>query len=140
MTRRSAVVFGVIDLITAALVVLGVFVGLPDRWWPVDAGSAGIAVLMVAAGGGLIAGAPWASSAARAASGVALAVGLSTVALLALAASYLRGIYGPVGSGGAVIMVLVAGLVLPYMVALPAVQLVWLGRGGRQGREEASGA
>jgi hypothetical protein len=53
------------------------------------------------------------------------------VATLALTASYLSGIYGPVGKGGALILVLVAALALPYLVVLPASQLVWL-RGERR--------
>ena len=36
------------------------------------------------------------------------------------------GIYGAVGTGGAIILVLVSVLVLPYFIALPAVQLVWV--------------
>ena len=46
--------------------------------------------------------------------------------LLALTASWLAGIYGPVGAGGAAIMALVAALALPYLVVLPCVELVWL--------------
>jgi hypothetical protein len=126
LSRRAAVTFGVADLLTAALVAFGVFVALPSRWWPVDTGAAILAGLDAAAGAALLAKAPWAETAARAASAFALAAGLLTVTLLAVTASWLSGIYGPVGKGGALVLALVAALALPYVVVLPLVQLVWL--------------
>jgi hypothetical protein len=53
------------------------------------------------------------------------------VTVLAVTASWLSGVYGPVGAGGAVVLVLVAALALPYLVVLPVVQLVWLRGAGR---------
>jgi hypothetical protein len=126
LSRRAAVVFGVADLLTAALVLFGVFVALPARWWPVDVTGAGLGALELAAGVALLARARPAGVLARAASGVALALGLFTVTVLAVTASWLSGVYGAVGSGGAIILALVAALALPYLVVLPLVQLVWL--------------
>jgi len=60
------------------------------------------------------------------ASPVALALGLFLVSVLAVTASWLSGVYGPVGAGGAIILTLVAVLALPYLVVLPVVELVWL--------------
>jgi hypothetical protein len=120
--------FGAIDVVAAGVVVLGVFVGLPARWWVVDVPAAIIALFLAAAGAGLLLGAPWGKRVARAASIVALALGLALVTTLAVTASYLTGIYDAVGRGGAVIFALVAALALPYLVALPAAQLLWLGR------------
>jgi hypothetical protein len=129
MSRLSQLAFGIGDLFSAALVALGVFVGLPARWWPVDAGAAVLIGVLAAAGCGLVWRAPWAATVARLAAAVALVLGLALVATLALTASYLAGIYGPVGRGGALILVLVAALALPYLVILPSVQLVWFRRG-----------
>jgi hypothetical protein len=126
LSRRAAVVFGVADLVTAALVLFGVFVALPARWWPVDVAGAGLCALEVAAGVALLSRFRRADALARVAGGVALALGLFTVTLLALTASWLSGVYGPVGSGGAIILGLVAALALPYLVVLPVVKLVWL--------------
>jgi hypothetical protein len=126
LSRRAAVVFGIANLVTAALVVLGVFVGLPARWWPVDAAAAVLVVLEAVSGGALLARARWAERAARVAAAAALALGLLAVTLLAVTASWLSGVYGPVGLGGAVILALVAALALPYVVVLPAVEIVWL--------------
>jgi hypothetical protein len=145
LSRRAALVFGIANLLTAAVVVLGVFVGLPARWAPVDTAAAALAVLELAGGAGLIMAAPWAARLAQAACAVALALGLGLVSALALTASWLSGVYGPVGFGGAVVLSLVAALALPYLVVLPAVQLIWLGparsnaQGGTQAERETSG-
>jgi hypothetical protein len=126
LTRRAALVFGIADLLTATVVGLGVFVALPARWWPVDVAAAVLAALELAAGAGLMARTAWGERAARAASAVALALGLFVVTVLAVTASWLSGVYGPVGAGGAVIPTLVGVMILPYLVVLPVVQLVWL--------------
>jgi hypothetical protein len=126
LSRRAALVFGTADLLTAAVVGLGVFAALPARWWPVDSAAAVLTVLEVAAGVGLVTGTTWAERAARAASAVALALGLFLVTVLAVTASWLSGVYGPVGAGGAIILTLVAVMALPYLVVLPVVELVWL--------------
>jgi hypothetical protein len=126
LSRRAAVVFGIADLLTAAGVGLGVFVALPARWWPVDWVAGGLTVLELAAGIGLLMGAAWSERVARAASAVALGAGLFTITILALTASWLSGVYGPVGAGGAMILALVGTLALPYVVVLPVVELVWL--------------
>jgi hypothetical protein len=143
MDRRSPLltrIFGAFDLLGALVVAFGVFVGLPVRWWVVDVPAAAAVALLAAAGVGLVAKKPWSEPIARVASMVVLALGLALVATLALTASYLGGIYGPVGKGGAVILVLVAALGLPYLVAFPAAQLLWLGPRRGKGGESAGPA
>jgi hypothetical protein len=132
MDRRKLVarVFGAIDVLAAAVTALGVFAGLPARWWPVDLGAVIVIALLAAAGVGLVGATRWAERVARVASIVTLALGLALIATLAITASYLSGIYGPVGRGGALILTLVTALALPYLVALPAAQLLWLGPAG----------
>jgi hypothetical protein len=131
LSRRAALVFGIADLLTAAVIGLGVFVGLPSRWAPVDAAAVVLTGAQVAAGVGLLAARAWAPRVARAASALSLALGLGLVSVLAVTASWLSGVYGPVGAGGAVVLVLVTALALPYLVVLPVVQLVWLQGAGR---------
>lgn len=126
LSRVAAVSFGVADLLTGALVGGGVFVALPGRWWPVDVPAALLVALELSAGVALLARTGWAERLARTACVVALSLGLSTVTLLAVTASWLSGVYGPVGRGGAIVLALVGLLALPYVVVLPAVQLVWL--------------
>jgi hypothetical protein len=130
MTARSPVltrIFGAFDLLAAAIVAFGVFAGLPVRWWVVDVPAVVAIGLLGSAGVGLLAKKAWSERVARVASIAVLAMGLVLVATLALTASYLGGIYGPVGKGGGVILALVAALALPYLVAFPAAQLLWLG-------------
>jgi hypothetical protein len=122
-------VFAILNLVSAALAFVGVFVALPTHWWPVDVGAVVLVVLQAGAGAGLLLRAPWGERAARAASFFALGIGLALVATLAVTASYLAGIYGPVGRGGAIILALVAALTLPYLVVLPLTELLWLKKG-----------
>jgi hypothetical protein len=131
--RRDTVrvLFGTLNLVAALVTVIGVFQALPTRWLPVDLPAGIVALLLAAAGGGLLSRAPWGLRVARIASMVTLGAGLLLVALLVFTASYLNGIYGPVGHGGALILILVAALALPYLVAFPASQLLWLGPRGR---------
>jgi hypothetical protein len=126
MNPRVMLGFGIGNVLASVVVLIGVFQGLPARWLPIDGAAAAVAALLAASGAGLVLRANWAPRVARAAAVVVLAIGLVFVAALALTASYLSGIYGPVGKGGALIFVLVAALALPYLVVLPASQLVWL--------------
>lgn len=129
MSRSLAIVFGTANIVTAALLAFGVFVALPARWWPVDAPAGALIALEVASGIALLLRLSWAARAARVCSATTLACGLLAVTSLGVSASWLAGVYGSVGQGGAIILALVAALVLPYAVVLPAVELVWLGRG-----------
>ncbi len=132
MTPRAARVFGGTHALTGLLVACGVFRCLPVRWLPVDVAAGALVVLETAAAAGLLGGAAWGKAVARATSFAALGAGLSLVTVLAVTASWLAGVYGPVGAGGATLLVLVAALALPYLVVLPCVEIIWLG-----GREAA---
>ena len=44
-TRTERLFFGVADVLTGGLVAVGVFAGLPARWWPVDVGAGLLAAL-----------------------------------------------------------------------------------------------
>lgn len=126
--------FGVSNLVSSALIVLGVFRGLPARYLVVDVPAAGLALLLAAAGVGLLGGprfARWARPLARIASFAALAIGLATITALAVSVAFLSGVQGALGSGGAVLFVLIIALLVPYLVALPSAQLLWLRRAGK---------
>jgi hypothetical protein len=114
-----------------------VFSGLPTRWWVVDSGGAVIVALMAASGVLLLANHRLAEPVTRVAAALVLALGLVLFAVLALTASWLHGVYGPVGKGGSAIFVLIALLVLPYIVVLPAVLLAWVGP-RRRGKAESA--
>lgn len=131
-SRRERKVFSALHLVTGAVVVVGVFMGLPVRWAPVDLVAGVLALALFVSGFGLFAHARWAPRLARAVSWLTLAIGLSVTALLTLAASHVAGLYGPIGRGGALILVLVACLVVPYLVAIPVVGVHVFSRGSRR--------
>jgi hypothetical protein len=127
MKKAPRLGFGVLNVLVAAAIAWGVFGGLPTRWWVVDSGGAVVVALMAASGVALLANHRLAEVVTRVASAVVLVLGLALFATLALTASWLHGVYGPVGKGGSAIFALVALLVLPYVVVLPAVLLAWVG-------------
>ena len=132
MEKTPRIAFGVINLGVAALVAWCVFRGLPTRWWVADTGGAIVVTLMASSGAALLANHRLAAKVTRLAAGVVLAHGLALFAALALTASWLYGVYGPVGKGGAAIFALVALLVLPYLIVLPAALLAWVGPRSRK--------
>ena len=130
-TRRFAarlrVMFVVLDLFVCALLLVGVFVALPDRYLPVDIGASVFVLLLLASAVGIFRRAPWGARVFRLVAFVQLAVGLVLTFTTVATASWLSGVYGPVGRGGSVILGLVAALALPYLVVLPATKLLWIG-------------
>lgn len=119
--------FGAADLAAAFVVFLGIFAGLPARWLPIDLAGALLGGLFLASGVALLANHRLAPVLARVAAFAALGVGMFLVLALGVSASWLAGVYGPVGRGGALLLVLVAALIVPYLLLLPAAQLLWLG-------------
>jgi len=119
------------SFLTAILVTGGVFGGLPARWAPVDVTAGLVTAASVGSGVLMLARARIAARVARAVSAAVLLLGLALVLVLAATASYLSGIYGPVGKGGAMVLGVVALLAVPYLIVLPAAQLLYLGRAAK---------
>jgi hypothetical protein len=117
---------GVIGL----LLLIGIWFGLPARWLPVDllgtllALAALSAAIVVIAGKGQARALRW----VRIVIWSELVLGTLTLTLLLTSMAQLAGSYGPVGGGGALLAGAICALVLPYLVALPALQLRWLQR------------
>jgi hypothetical protein len=120
---RAVAIF---ELSVAALLIIGIWVALPARWWPVDIAGSLLAAVLLAGGGGLLLNKTWGRPLSIAASWLSLAIGMAAVTALALTASYLAGLYGQIGAGGALILGAVAALLLPYLVGLPLIQLILL--------------
>ena len=125
---RAHRLVGVTQLIVAALTAAGVWIGLPTRWWPIDVAGTTLAVLIAASGASLLSRQPWAARVARLVAWVVLVAGCTVATLLAITVGHLWGLYGAVGSGGAVLMGTIAALVTPYLVGAPALWLSWLKR------------
>ncbi len=116
-----AVMHGLVSVMT----LVGVWVGLPTRWWWVDAPATLLAAAGVMSCIGLSSRRAWAPRLALWVTRVGLGLGCITVTLLAWSASQLVGQYGPVGGGGALLLSAIAALIVPYFVGLPLLQ-VWL--------------
>jgi len=121
-------VMGGIDVLTGVALLLGIWVGLPARWMPVDVGGSLLGMGFAAAGVGLLTGQAWAPKVAQAVAGISVGIGMVVVTLLAMTAGELSGLYGPVGMGGAAILAVAAALLLPYLVVFPASQLYFLAK------------
>jgi len=128
MTRRGRILCAVGSFTSSLVIAGGVFIGLPARWMPVDVVAA-IAALACAASGAMMAldRGPK-ERVARIVNMLVLLLGLGLVIVLAGTAGYLSGIYGPVGKGGAGVLVVIALLAVPYLIALPGAQLLYLGK------------
>jgi hypothetical protein len=119
--------FGIANLFVAVLAYGGIFHGLPSRWLPVDLAGVVVVATMAASGLALLFNRRGAFRLAKIASLAVLVIGMILFAALVLTASWLAGVYGPIGRGGAAIFALVAAMVLPYTIVLPAAELLWLG-------------
>jgi hypothetical protein len=128
LSRRGRWLCAAGSFTSAILVAGGVFGGLPARWAPVDVTAALVTGACIASGVMMARNMKRAETVARIVSGAVLAVGLVLVLVLALTASYLSGIYGPVGKGGAMVLGFIAVLAVPYVIVLPAAQLLYLRR------------
>ncbi len=131
-SRRGRLLCAAGSFTSALLVASGVFGGLPSRWAPVDVTAAVVVAACTASGAMLAANTRIAERVARIVSAAVLALGLVLLLVLGLTASYLSGIYGPVGKGGAMVLAFVAALAIPYLIAIPAAQLLYLGRASEQ--------
>jgi hypothetical protein len=127
VTKRGRILCAVGSFTSALVVAGGVFLGLPARWAPVDVTAVVVALACAAAGAMMAANKGPAERVSRIVSAALLALGLVLVLVLAATAGYLSGIYGPVGKGGAGVLVVVALLAVPYLIALPGAQLLYLG-------------
>ena len=128
-SKRARISCAIGSFTSAIVVAGGVFGGLPARWAPVDVTAVIAAVVCSASGVLWLLDSRHAPLVGRVVSTAMLALGIALVVVLAATASYLSGIYGPVGKGGAMLLLFVAALVVPYGIALPGAQLLYLGKG-----------
>lgn len=135
-TRPSlaAWLFAAGNLGIAALALGGIFGLLTVRWWVVDVPAAVGGLLLLLGAVGLAARPAWGWQAARAAALFTLAIGLSVTVALILAAGYVHGVHGVLGKGVSIAYVLLVAAALPWLIAFPTAQLVWLGAQRGPGR------
>lgn len=128
LDRRAAShrIIAAYDLFLGAGLLLGIWAGLPDRWWPVDVGGTALGVLLVLVSFGLFFRKRWAEPAALAIASVTCAAGALLVTAIAVTAGQLAGMYGPVGAGGSAILGTAFLLLVPYLVVFPGAQVYFL--------------
>ena len=120
-----------LELLLASLLLAVIWIALPARWWPVDLTGSALALGFAVGALGLLMDRPWGRLLSRAVNWFCLLAGLSAVSALFFTAAHLAGLYGPIGAGGALIMATAATMVLPYLIALPALQLALLSNLGQ---------
>jgi hypothetical protein len=115
--------YGALDVAFAVVYAWFGFVLTPGRSTTFNLALALLCVLLGAAGVGLVAGARWSRQLATVTCWALLLFAAVVVVLLVASSAYLRGVYGPLGKGMAVMTLLVAALVVEGFALLPLFQL-----------------
>jgi hypothetical protein len=130
LSPRSSRIFGASNAFVAVLLAVLAFVAVQTRFWLIDLPLAAVALLLVASAVGLLAKRSWAERVLRVAAWAAFGLGLALTALLVLTIAFLRGVHGELGTVAMATCGLVIALLVPYVIVLPGLELVWLGRRG----------
>ena len=123
---RVRIAFGVLNAISGVVVLVGVFMLAQPRFWALDVPAALIGMAQLASAVSLLARLRWALRALAVAAWVSFVLGLAVVFLIVLTMLFLRGIHGDYGVAALAVSGLIVALLLPYIVVLPALQLLWL--------------
>jgi hypothetical protein len=126
MPDRRARVLALTQFALGATLLYAVWGLLPSRWMPIDLAGTLLALAQIAAAVGIWTRRAYGKKVALVTAWVTMVCGALLCSALLFTLSHLAGLYGPVGAGGAVLMGVIAALVLPYLVLLPALQLTWL--------------
>lgn len=120
--------FGVLNALSALVLLVGLFGVVQPRFWALDVPLGAIALLELVSAVGLLAKLKWALRALTVSAWVSFVLGLLVVSLILLTMVFLRGIHGDFGAAGLAISGLIIALLVPYTVLLPAIELLWLKR------------
>jgi hypothetical protein len=123
---RSHTIIAVYDLAFGWVGLATIWLALPARWWPVDAFGTALCVTLIAVGISLLLRLRHSARAALAAAALTLATGAALVVTILVRAKELTDHYGEAGLGGAAMLIVALSLLVPYLVVLPAGQLVFL--------------
>jgi hypothetical protein len=122
------ITFGVLNAVSALVLLVGVFAVVQPRFWVLDVPAAIIAFVDLVSAVGLLARLPWALRALTVSAWVSFVLGLTIVTLIIVTIVFLRGIHGDYGVAALAVSSLIVLLLVPYTVVLPALQLLWLKR------------
>lgn len=126
MSSRFSKIVGVADILIGLVALALIWSALPARWWPVDVFGTLLALAHIIGGGCILAGVSHARTSVRRIAWVTMILGMIVSTVLVVTASNLWGLYGPIGTGGAVLLGVVALLVLPYLVGYPAIKISFM--------------
>jgi hypothetical protein len=116
--------FGVLNCCFAAFYAAAGFWLIPARGLPFRAALTLLVTLLVFAGAGLIGGAKWGRTLARAVAWLQLAYAVVLIGLLLASAAYLKGVYADIGRGMAALCLVAVALIVEA-VALWPIFLLW---------------
>jgi hypothetical protein len=122
------VTFGVLNAVSALVLLVGVFGVVQPRFWALDVPASLIALFELVSAVALLARLPWALRALTVSAWVSFVLGLTIVSLIAITIVFLRGIHGDYGLAALAVSGLIVLLLVPYTVVLPALELLWLKR------------
>ena len=134
LSNAARLTFGISNLLVALILLGGVFVVVQPRFWGLDAPLALIALVQLTSGVGLLLRLPWAARALRVSAWVSFASGLLVISLVVLSMVFLRGILGDYGVAAMAVSGLIVALLVPYVLVLPALELLWLKRASSESR------
>jgi hypothetical protein len=118
--------YGILDVGLAALYGWIGFSLAPSRSPAFNAALVGVIALLLASGVSLLAGFRWARRLGLVAGCVLLGFAGLVIAGLVASAAYVRGIYGPLGRGVAVLALCLAALALELLALIPLFQVRFL--------------
>ena len=122
------ITFGVLNAVSALVLLVGVFGVVQPRFWVLDVPAAIIAFVSLVSAVGLLARLPWALRALTVSAWVSFVLGLTIVTLIVISIAFLRSIHGDHGLAALAVSGLIVALLVPYVVLLPALELLWLNR------------
>ena len=125
---RVRVAFGVFDALTALVLLVGLYVLIEPRFWALDVPLTAIALLKLVSAGALLARLPWALGALSVSAWVSFVLGLLVLSLIVLSMTFFRSIHGDYGVAALAVSGLIVALLVPYILVLPALELLWLKR------------
>jgi len=129
------VTFGVLNALSALVLLIGVFGVVQPRFWGLDVPLTLIALVELVSAVALVAKLPWALRALTIAAWVSFGLGVLVVSLILLTIVFLRGIHGDYGVAALAVSSLIVALLVPYTVVLPALELLWLKRQSVESRQ-----
>ena len=129
MTAKDARVqltFGVWNALTATILLVALFLIVQPRFWAFDVPLCLSALVQLTSAAGLLAKRGWALRALSVSAWLSFGLGLFVISSIVVSMVFLRSIHGDYGVAALAVSGLIVALLVPYLLVLPALQLLWL--------------